>query len=111
MGLPQESVLSPTLFSLFIADIYEGVSAKQVKLADDGTIWLSGEDVKKITAELDINLNRIRHWVYKGRMKINVNKTEYFIFSRLFDVFGDTDIRLGGEILKHNPKPKLLGAK
>lgn len=38
LGLPQGSVLSPLLFNLYIADIYESVTSQKVKFADDGTV-------------------------------------------------------------------------
>ena len=44
IGLPQGSVISPLLFSLFIADWYKNVKSESVKFADDGTVWMSGKD-------------------------------------------------------------------
>ena len=36
------------------------VLANKVKLADDGTIWKTGEDMKELATELELDLNRIQ---------------------------------------------------
>ena len=38
LDLPQGSVLSSTLFNLYLSDIYEDVKSSKVKFADDGTL-------------------------------------------------------------------------
>ena len=67
------------LFNLFIADMLKSVLANKVKFADDATIWKTGDDIREIAAELELDL-KIKQWVHKWRMKINVSKTEYCIF-------------------------------
>ena len=111
MGLPQGSVLSPVLFNLFIADMLKSVLANKVKFADDATIWKTGDDIREIAAELELDLNKIKQWVHKWRMKINVSKTEYCIFSRILhvDSMEDIEISIGGQKIKQNQNPKLLG--
>ena len=38
VGLPQGSVISPILFSIYLQDIFQEITSKGVKYADDGTI-------------------------------------------------------------------------
>ena len=45
VGLPQGSVISPILFIIFLQDIFKEISANGVKYADDGTIWVTGNDI------------------------------------------------------------------
>ena len=110
VGLPQGSVLSPLLFNLFIEDIYENVSGKKVKFADDGTVWKTGDDIQKMVREMELDLEEIKRWVKKWRMKLNVIKTEYCVFSKdqsMLDL--NIEIKMDNFILKRTRKPKLLG--
>ncbi|MEW8544656.1 MAG: reverse transcriptase domain-containing protein [Candidatus Thiodiazotropha sp.] len=110
LGLPQGSVLSPLLFNLYIADIYEHVTGQKVKFADDGTVWRSGQDLESLAQELQKDLAEISQWVRKWRMKVNVDKTEYCIFSREQTVLnGSCDIKMTNQVLKRSRSPKLLG--
>ena len=108
--LPQGSVLSPLLFNLFIEDIFEKVSSKKVKFADDGTVWRSGHDIQRMVRGMEVDLEEIRIWVKKWRMKLNILKTEYCIFSKeqsMLDL--DIEIKIDNTNLKRTRKPKLLG--
>ena len=82
MWVPQGSVLSPFLFNRFIEDTYGKVAGNKVKLADDGTLWRSGNDIQKMVQEMELDLEEIRLWVKKWRLKLNILKTEYCIFSK-----------------------------
>ena len=103
-------MLSPLLFNLFIEDIYEKVAGNKVKFADDGTLWRSGNDIQKMVQEMELDLEEIRLWVKKWRLKLNILKTEYCIFSkdqRILEL--DIELRMANTILKRTRTPKLLG--
>ena len=72
--------LSPLLFNIFIEDMYEAVTCRKVKFADDGTLWRCGKDIPKMVQDMEIDLEEIRMWVKKWRMKLNIQKTEFCIF-------------------------------
>ena len=82
-----------------------------MKFADDGTIWKTGKDIREIATALELDLNKIKQWVHKWRMKINVSRTEYSISSRILhvDSMVDIEISMGGQKMKQNQNPKLLG--
>ena len=102
--------MSPLLFNLYIADIYESVTRQKVKFADDGTVCRSGHDLEGLAEELQDDLTEISQWVRKWRMKVNIDKTEYCIFSRDQTVLNRTcEIKMTNKILKRSKIPKLLG--
>ena len=110
LGLPQGSVLSPTLFNLFLSDIFENVKNQKVKFADDGTIWKTGKDIATITRSLEEDMAEIQSWIKKWRMKVNLNKTEFCVFSRATQILeGDVSLTVSNIHLRRSSNPKLLG--
>ena len=106
-GLPHGSVLSPILFCLFLIDIFTGV---KIKFADDWTIWRTGADIKALIQYLESDLKTKVEWTKKWRMKINIDKTEFCVFSRLSEVISqDFDIIMNNMKIKKSSAPKLLG--
>ena len=53
IGLPQDSVISPTLFNIYIKDMMANTTGNNCKFADDGTIWHTGPNMQDI--KLNIN--------------------------------------------------------
>ena len=55
------------------------------------------------------DLNIIMEWSRKWRINLNVDKTEYCIFSRLKHHPGEVNLSINSKPLKYNCHPKLLG--
>ena len=68
VGLPQGSVISPILFIIFLQDISKKISSNGVKYADDGTIWVTGNDIKHLLNREE-DLRKIYPLTAKWRMK------------------------------------------
>ena len=82
-GVPQGSVLGPTLFNLFFNDISE-IKEEKTELgmfADDVATWVRHHQPKFIEKKLQANLNNIQRWSSKWRLKISVAKTTYSVFN------------------------------
>ena len=107
LGVPQGSVISPLLFILFIVDMFEDVTSHKAKFADDGTIWRTGSDVDLLATALKNDLECVKKWTERWRLKMNVEKTETCCFSKT--TTSETRISLRGNQLKYNDHPKLLG--
>ena len=86
-GLPQGSVLSPTLFLIMINDMLEKVHEDSFKLrysfyADDVTIWSSNSNIDKAFAQIQKALNRCLSWCTKWGLQISPPKSKTMVFSR-----------------------------
>ena len=109
-GVPQGSVLSPTLFSIYINDIQsvipKGVNA--ALYADDLAIWTTEENIGTAKVRLQNALENLNMWTQDWIMKANAKKTTFTIFT-LSTKKPTVTLTLDGQILIEENNPKYLG--
>lgn len=81
-GVPQGSVLSPTLFSLYINDIPKIPGVHYALFADDTAIYTSSPRLTRITQLLQSAINALGHWCRNWRIEVNPEKSAAVFFSR-----------------------------
>lgn len=79
-GLPQGSVLSPTLYSIFTSDIQIPSNCKIALYADDTAILVHGKLSNAISKKLQNGLKTVDKYFRKWKVKINITKTQAIIF-------------------------------
>jgi hypothetical protein len=81
-GVPQDSVLGPILFLVYINDIIDSIRCCHIKLfVDDTGIYLP----IKTAADMDHfqhDLDQLSEWADKWDMSFNVTKSYSIIFSQ-----------------------------
>ena len=75
IGLPQGSVLSPTLFILFINDFIDEYPIR-FKFADDTALIVTANDFLQLANRTQAAADDIKRWCDKWRMAVNGVKTE-----------------------------------
>lgn len=81
-GVPQGSVLGPTLFLIYINDLCNLCisDAKIFAYADDTAVVFSGTSWKNVTRSTEIGMSRVSEWLHINQLTLNTSKTNYICF-------------------------------
>ena len=108
-GVPQDSVLSPLYFLIYINDL-PTPHHKQNSLSqftDDTAQWVFSLNVRFEAKVLQQDLLNLAMWCDKWRIKLNPEKTKGIIFSRSIPARKtEPNLKLYGETLKVYPQVK-----
>ena len=75
-GVPQGSILGPTLFLCYINDMAAALKCKLSLYADDSALVFSHPDPKVVSEFLSEELETCRKWLIDNRLSLHLGKTE-----------------------------------
>ena len=113
-GVPQGSILGPTLFLLYINDLPDDVICDIAIYADDTTLYSRCDRAAdlwqqlELTSELESDLQDTVDWGKKWLVDFNAGKTELVTFDRSNNN-GSIDVKMVGSILEEKSSFKMLG--
>lgn len=80
-GLPQGSILSPSLYSIYVSDLKFDTHTESACYADDTAIFSSANRTKTIIGRLQRSLNGVQDFFDKWKIRANPNKTQAVLFA------------------------------
>ena len=113
-GVPQGSVIGPTLFLIFINDLPDCILSKLAIYADDTTLYSSLDKTKdlfdkvEMAAELEDDLRTVVEWGQKWLVTFNASKTKLLSINRFREPVLPS-VLMNGSTLTESSHIRLLG--
>lgn len=109
-GIPQGSVLSPTLFILYVNDLPTIPQVTIAQFADDTALLASSRRVNAAIVRLQRQLTLTENWAHQNMIKINADKTKAVMFTRRRPDLRDT-LRINNTNIPWSQEVRYLGVQ
>ena len=113
LGVPEDSILSPTLFLLCINDLPDDVISDIAIYVDDTTLFSKYDQASdlwqqlELASELESDLQDTVDWGRKWLVDFNAGKTQLVLFDRSNNN-GSIDVKMDGSVLEEKSSFKML---
>ena len=111
MGVPQGSILSPTLFSIKMNNIVESVKpgTNASLFVDDFALCARGATLHHVERQLQLCVNNVQSWVSENGFKFSPTKTVCVHYTKQRGPFPNPEIKLQDTNIKVATEAKFLG--
>ena len=113
-GIPQVSILGPTLFLLYVNGLPDDVISDIAIYADDTTLYSKCDQASdllqqlELASELGSDLRDTVDWGKKWLVDFNAGKTQLVSFDQSNNT-GSIDVKMNGSVLEEESSFKMLG--
>ena len=109
-GVPQGSILSATLFLIFINDIVNCSSKLHFNLfADDTCVYLNDNSLPNLYVYMNEELSRVEEYLSANKLSLNVSKTIYILFKGRRTAQNLPNLCIYGNEIERRDNTKFLG--
>ena len=108
IGVPQGSILAPTLFLVFINDLLQiQLNSKSFAYADDTVFVNSNSNINSLEDCCNRDLRIIDCWCRSNRMSLNLEKSHFLLYNSK----GQQNfiLKIDNQVLERQTETKLLG--
>mgnify|MGYP002224295341 CR=1 FL=1 len=95
------------LYNIYASDLPSHNNSQVAQYADDTAVYSKHYDISKCTSTITEHLRKITQWCTKWRIKINMEKTQYIVFSKRYPVI--PPLQIENRIITPTANTKYLG--
>ena len=110
IGVPQGSILGPTLFLIYINNLPKiSATLKTQLFADDTIVSNTGTNIDSLTTATNVELTKLRDWTQAHKLTIHAGKTKFLLVSNKNLSNHNVTIRLMDSVISPVNNCKYLG--
>ena len=111
-GVPQESILGPLSFLIYINDLPDDFNSNPKLFADDTSLFSVVQNINSTTTDLNSDLSKISDWDFQWKMNFNPDpnkQAQEVTFSRKINKINHQPLLFNQNIVKSSSSQKHLG--
>lgn len=109
-GVPQGSVLGPTLYNLYVMDIQNlQLKARYFSYADDTVLVYSGTELQELEVNINEDLDKFVSWTGNNKLVVNASKTKFMTFKQKNKKMVPIKVNINNKVIDEVETIKYLG--